>query len=467
MRAEEIIGRDSELAFLEGLWQQKGLVTCSVWGRRRVGKSTILDAFKEGKRALYLQGIRGSGYENLSSLSLDISDFLGQELPTFTDFTHLMKMVEDICKEDHTLVIIDELPYLLESSPQASSVIQKSLDRVLKHVDCMFVICGSSISVMRDETENADKPLYGRFEHTLQVKPLSISECRKFHPDMDDETSLRWYCVVGGIPQYHKVSGKRSFQQLIEEKFLAEVGSWRDDAPAVILQEFKGDSTYTGAVKCIADGSVRQSEIADKMKRDRAECKRVLDKLEFVGIVERKNPMAGAPKRPVYVIKDPFIAFHYSVITKNYKLMDGSKSADTVYRITSNDISSHIEHMFETICGEWLDSKYPILERGQWWGKSDGEFVDIDIVAKILDRNRLIHTLIGECKFSKKPMGFGLYNILISRAKDAGISENVQCMLFSALGFEDDLVEYSKENGIFLVDAEALLGKKEAPLLLE
>ena len=125
-----IIGRESELSYLENLWKKEGLVTCCIWGRRRVGKTSLLREFGKEKRALFLQGIRGSYYENLSSLSMDVSKFLGKEIPQASDLSHLMGTIEDICREEHTLVVFDELPYLLESAPQASSVIQKSLDNL-------------------------------------------------------------------------------------------------------------------------------------------------------------------------------------------------------------------------------------------------------------------------------------------------------------------------------------------------
>ena len=73
-------GRDRELQYLEDLWSSEGLVTCCVWGRRRIGKSSLLEKFSEGKRALYMQAVRGSIYENLSSLTMDISYFLGHDI---------------------------------------------------------------------------------------------------------------------------------------------------------------------------------------------------------------------------------------------------------------------------------------------------------------------------------------------------------------------------------------------------
>ena len=465
MADKGIIGRDSELSYLENLWCQKGLVTCCIWGRRRVGKTSILREFGKGKRTLFLQGIKGSYYENLSSLSLDISEFLGKDIPQAPDLSHLMKTIEGICKEEHTLVVFDELPYLLESAPQASSVIQKSLDMGLKGSDCMFVICGSSISVMRNETENANKPLYGRFDNRKQIKPLSLEVCREFHPGMDEEKSLRWYCTVGGIPYYHLNTDGKSYRQLIEEKFFDDDSSWRGDAISIILQEFNGNTDYTGAVRCIADGIVKQSEIAERLKMDRAACKRLLDDLEFVGIVERRTPMGDSPRRPVYSIKDPFISFSFSILSNNLRLIESSPSKPAVYDFLKNDIDSQISHMFERLCGDWLDSKYMVVERGQWWGRVGDADADIDIVAKVSDEQRLIHNVLGECKFSRKPMNFTAYNSLVSRAKAARFTENVIFMLFSVSGFEEELSDYAEENGIILVDGSILMGEKEPPTI--
>jgi len=465
MSGQGLIGREPELSYLEGLWQQKGLVTCCLWGRRRVGKTSILREFAKGKRALFLQGIRGSYYENLSSLSLDVSEFLGVEVPQASDLSHFMKLVESICKEEHTLVIFDEIPYLLESAAQASSVIQKSLDRGLKDLDCMFVICGSSISVMRRETEDARKPLYGRFDHRKQILPLPIDRCREFHPNMDPETSLKWYCTVGGIPYYHLGTDGKDYQKLMTEKFLDADSSWRGDAASTILQEFNGNSQYTGVVRCIADGSVKQSEIADKMKIDRAACKRILDDLEFVGIVERRIPMGGSPKKPVYSIRDPFISFSYSILSSNERLIENSPSKNAVYEVLKQPIDSHLGSVFEKVCGDWLDSNYEVIERGQWWGRIDDTDSDIDIVAKVSDGNRSVRTVLAECKFRRKPTGFQAYNALVSKAGYANFTDNLIFMMFSASGFEEEFAEYAEENGIILVDGDMLLRRKDPPKL--
>ncbi len=459
----EFIGRENELQYLENLWQSEGLVTCCVWGRRRIGKSRLLDEFSKNKRTLYMQAVGKSHYENLSSLSMDVSKFCGHEVEV-RDLSHLMGVVEELCTQEHTLVIIDEFPFLTESAPQAASVVQKSLDRGFRGVNCMFVICGSSISVMRKETESYDRPLYGRFTNSLHVKQIKSEESVKFLPGMNSYDALKWYVTVGGIPQYLLTGNKETYESNVSDLFFKHQSPWKDDAPQTILQEFGGNLNYTGAVRCIADGYVRQAEIADKLMIDRAACKRILDDLEFVDIIERKHPMGNSPKKPVYRIKDPFIAFYYTVRERNSRLIDTSDSPKKAYRLLSDRIDSHLGRMFEIVCTDWLKEHLTVTEIGSWWGRdSEGEDVDIDIVAKAVDDKDSVHTLACECKFGKNPIGFTPLNTLMRRCEDAKIGDNVKFLLFSAGGFSDELREYSEENGIVLIDCEMLTGMKEIP----
>ena len=168
--------------------------------------------------------------------------------------------------------------------------------------------------------------------------------------------------------------------------------------------------------------------------------------------------MAGSPKKPVYRIIDPFIAFHYCIISRNSKLIDTSKSPETTYGLLRNRIDSHLGHMFEIICARWLEDHYTVIEIGSWWGRdSSGEDVDIDIVAKVSDEDGTILTLACECKFGRNPIGFTPLNTLRERCETASITENVRYVLFSAGGFQEELREYADENGITLVDCETLL----------
>ncbi len=86
----------------------------------------------------------------------------------------------------------------------------------------MFVICGSSVSVMRKETESYDRPLYRRFTNSLHVKYIGLKESMKFHPQMNSYDALKWYVTVGGIPQYLPAADKETYESNLSDIFFRQ-----------------------------------------------------------------------------------------------------------------------------------------------------------------------------------------------------------------------------------------------------
>ncbi len=123
--------------------------------------------------------------------------------------------------------------------------------------------------------------------------------------------------------------------------------------------------------------------------------------------------------------------------------------------------------MFEIVRAEWLKEHLTVTEIGSWWGRdSDGEEVDIDVVAKAVDGKDAVHTVACECIFCRNPIGFTPLNALVRRCEDAKIGDNLKFVLFSAGGFSEKLREYAGENDIVLIDCGMLLGLKEIPEIL-
>ena len=166
------IGREREMGYLEELYSRPGLKTCAVLGRRQIGKSTLLREFTKDKRTVFLQFSKNSYYENFCRLRQDLEDFLGREMEDTDSFSDLMIVLRDICREEPTVVVFDELPYLMEGAPFVPSIIQRFVDADVRGLDCMVVICGSSVSIMRDAIEKIGSPLYGRFTDRLEVGEL-------------------------------------------------------------------------------------------------------------------------------------------------------------------------------------------------------------------------------------------------------------------------------------------------------
>lgn len=451
------IGREKELSILEDIWSRDGIGTCAVYGRRQIGKSTLLDRFSEGKRTLKMQFSRSSPYENLVRMRFDLSEFLDRDIPELDSMTEAMLMIADACRMERTLLILDEFPYLEEDFPQTSSILQRLIDVDLRGTDTMVVICGSSISSMRSMTEDMSSPLYGRFTNRLKVGPLSFPECRKFHPDMDPMDTLRLYMTLGGVPKYHEMTDRDSYEGCIRECFIDRIKDLSAEGASMITNELSPGSHYTSIVSCIADGSVKQSVIADKLGIDRGDCKRRLDRLESIDLIGRRSPMLSAPTQPSYAILDPMVDFHYSVLRRHENVLNGPASSDMKYEDIRQDIATFLGRRFEAICGEWLDRNMEVKRRGTWWGRVNGEDVDIDIVATVYDGPSRTRTVLAECKFRNRPMGFDALNSLEERAKAAHADENMSFVLFSGSGFTERLSEYAEDHGVMLVGPEELL----------
>lgn len=451
------IGRERELAVLEGIWSRGGVGTCAVYGRRQIGKSTLLDRFSEGRRTLKMQFSRSSPYENLVRMRSDISRFVGRDVGGIGSITEAMAAVADACRTGRTLLVLDEFPYLVEDFPQAPSVLQRLIDTDLTGTDTMVVICGSSIASMRGMTEDMSCPLYGRFTDRLRVGPLSPGECAGFHPGMDPMDALRVYMTVGGVPKYHEMMDADDYRGCIMRCFVDRIRDLRGEGSAMITNELSPGQHYTSIVSCIADGSVKQSAIADKLGIDRGDCKRRLDRLESVDIVGRRAPMLGAPVHPSYLIADPLVDFQYSVVRMHGTVLDGPADADTKYLEIEPDISTFLGRRFEVVCGEWMDRNMNVKRRGTWWGRVDGEDADIDIVATVYDEPPRTHTVLAECKFRRRPTGFDALNALERRARAAHAEEDVEFVMFSASGFDTRLEEHAEDHGIRLVGPEELL----------
>ena len=455
-----IVGRENELSYLSGIYAREGLKTCSVLGRRGVGKSTIIEEFCKGKRHLYIQFVESSKPDNLIALNICISEFTGKEVPRYETLTEYFELLGTICREDRTILVLDEFPYIQRWMPEASSVIQRFLDRTVKHTDTMVIICGSVSSVMRAETEDMSRPLYGRFKYRLSVKPLGVGVCGAFHEGMSPEDQTSLYLTVGGIPRYQERMSGSTYEECIMDGYVLGTADMQDAGPQFIRNEIDDASMHIAAVSCIAGGSVSQKEIAEKLGLDSSYCKKILDRLEDTDIIGRVNPMFGAPKRPRYYIRDNVVAFHFCVVNRIVPMISSGALRD--YTPMKHIIDTYLGQRFELLCRDFIIGQYVVKEIGRWWGRLDSEETDIDVVAKIIDGDGMTRNVFCECKHTGRKVGFGTLNTLRRRVEGLKADDPV-LVLFSASGFDDDLSEYAEEGGVILIGLEHMLGKKEPP----
>ena len=475
---QEFIGRTSELELLERIWSRERYKSCAVYGRRRIGKTRLINEFIKDKRGIVFDLIMGTENENAQRMSRILADTMNISTDSETLYD-VFGCLKRLCSEEKMIIVLDELPYLTEKNKRAASEIQHFIDWMADSTESMIIVCGSSISLMLDKLKNREDPLYGRFHHEIDLGPLSLQETRGFHPSLSDQDLLRTYLTLGGIPLYHAGAGDRDYGSIVEEYLFDASGIFYNDATDIIISEMKELSgSAMSVLECIASGLNRFGDISSRTGLSDQATDRCLKGLMGMRLIDVLHPMAGAPKHPVYMITDPSAAFFFSIIRRNYTV---SRLSEGIYDALKQQISGFLGRQFEIFCRAEIPKRYPCREIGSWWGaipvrEDDGRLLrddrgkvvtedeDIDLVATLHKGNFRID-LCAECKFTNRKASLTTLNNLERRVSFIKGDDNRILMIISVNGFEEDLEEYAVDNSVALVDMDVIIGKKPYPEL--
>ena len=452
----EFIGRERELSRLESIYSRPGVRTVVMYGRRKIGKSTLIKRFCEGKRALYIQSPRGSAADVLHNLALSISAFdgVGRE-----DYAFIQDAFEDIaalCRKEPLIVVLDEFPFMIENIPAASSVVQRFIDLSVSGTDTMLIICGSSISVMRREVEEYERPLYGRFDNRMEIGPMPFSDCMRFHPGLPKLDQVMLYLTLGGVPKYHALEVDGSYRDYVIRHFLSDTADLRDEADNMIVAELSPRDRYIGIVNAISEGRTSHKQIYERVGIDRTTCTNALANLGSIGIVDTVHPMMGAPKQPIYRVSDNIVAFCKEVVAyaDSVPMMD----AERKYSVLENRIRTFLGHRFEDMCADYVIHHWDCLEIGKWWGPDENRQIrELDIVATVLEDDVKV-SLFGDCKFINSEYA---HSTLLRFRRDMELTKDdrtQRIVLFSVSGFDDEVMDEAAMGYVTLVGLDDLTG---------
>lgn len=452
----EFIGRERELSRLESIYSRPGVRTVVMYGRRKIGKSTLIKRFCEGKRALYIQSPRGSAADVLHNLALSITAFdgVGRE-----DYAFIQDAFEDIavlCRKEPLIVVLDEFPFMIENIPAASSVVQRFIDLSVSGTDTMLIICGSSISVIRREVEEYERPLYGRFDNRMEIGPMPFSDCMRFHSGLPKLDQVMLYLTLGGVPKYHALEVDGSYRDYVIRHFLSDTADLRDEADNMIVAELSPRDRYIGIVNAISEGRTSHKQIYERVGIDRTTCTNALANLGSIGIVDTVHPMMGAPKQPIYRVSDNIVAFCKEVVAyaDSVPMMD----AERKYSVLENRIRTFLGHRFEDMCADYVIHHWDCLEIGKWWGPDENRQIrELDIVATVLEDDVKV-SLFGDCKFINSEYA---HSTLLRFRRDMELTKDdrtQRIVLFSVSGFDDEVMDEAAMGYVTLVGLDDLTG---------
>ncbi|WP_259335175.1 AAA family ATPase [Amedibacillus dolichus] len=135
--------------------------------------------------------------------------------------------------QDRTALIIDEFPYIIEENPSVKSLLQHAIDHSWKNKNIFLILCGPSVSVMKNEIMGRKSPLHDRQTATLEITPFDYLESSNFFPNYSNENKLIAYGILGGIPRYLEAfNANKSILENVASKIIRN----KSDKKAIFME---------------------------------------------------------------------------------------------------------------------------------------------------------------------------------------------------------------------------------------
>lgn len=448
------IGRERELSALDRLYRSSKFEFAVIYGRRRVGKTALINKFIDDKNAIYFMGVESNAKQNLENLSKSIMEYVsGTEVDSiFSSFQSALEYVFRLAEKERIILAIDEYPYVARSSKSLASTLQLLIDRYKDKTNLMLILCGSSMSYMEDNVLAYKAPLYGRRTSQMKLLPFNFEETCRYFKNFSNEDKALVYGIVGGTPQYFlQIDDKLNIEENIKNTFLNPVSFLYEEPINLLKQEVREPAIYTAIIAAIATGASRMSEISGKVGEDTNICAMYLKNLINLGIVQKETPYGEkSSRKSVYSIEDNMFRFWYRFVFENNSII-ARGATDLAYKRIEPQLSDYMGKIFEEICKQYLckqlilgDCPVEFMSLGRWWGNNPKEKRQEEI--DIMGEQDKTTALFAECKWTNEKVDIGVLETLIKRSELFGYKKK-HFYLFAKTGFTRGCVDKAAEMG--------------------
>lgn len=459
------VDRAAELAALERDHSRPGASLFVLYGRRRLGKTTLLRRFAEGKAAVYHMADRSTDTDARRLMAGSLAAGLGEPTLQSADFPdwYALLAAYDRLRPVHgkPVLILDEYQYLCEQEPAFSSIVQRWWDEHGRRSPLMLVLCGSVMSMMHRETLARSSPLYGRRTGQWLLTPLRFADLHHLFPKPTPRAKLEMWALTGGVPRYAELAAPyRSFADALRALVLERDGALYAEARFLLQDEVTTPNVYWSLLHAIASGAHRISEIAGRMGLAANQLTRYLAALQDMGLVRRcvsvTEPDPARSKRGIYQLADPFLRLWYGCVAPFESLLEFGRvgQAEGMMR---DRLTAHLAWAFEEACRQHAEDAAPgqgAVRVGRFWDRTtEIDSVGIDAKCRVL--------MAGECKWTAKPVDLAAARELERKVQALwpARADRIHLQLFSSGGFTPAVRRWAAHRNADLVGCAELCGQ--------
>lgn len=468
------IGRERELASLEEFYEKDGIGMTVIYGRRRIGKSTLITEFLKNKKNIFYTATKVGKNRNLELFSKQVLELLmpGVENISFNTIESVFDFINKNIGDDKVVLAIDELPYWAEKDEALLSVLQKYIDTIWQDKNLKIILCGSALSFMENKVLSEKSPLFGRRDTQINLEAFDYLDAAKFVPGYSNEDKAVCYGITGGVAKYlAMIDPTKNLDENIVRLFFRTDGYLYDETRNLLTQEFTDITIVNNIVEQIASGENTLNVIAGKIGEKEQTVLYSLEKLMNVGLVEKKKCITEEKnkKKTQYVLKDYMFKFWYEFIPNATSVIEMGQGKIYYQKAVKPFLHSFMGAVFEEMCRYYtlkqgIMGEYGcfITSVGSWWGVENftdkdsnikTQSADIDVVAlSEIDKK----AVIGECKFKNEKIDKGIYETLIRRGKLITAKYKVSKYIFFSLTGYTDWFETMSDEDVLLLTLDSL-----------
>ncbi len=462
---KKFVNRTVELKSLQQQFESDDANFIIVYGRRRVGKTSIIKEFlRMHDNSLYFLATEETEFENLQSFKAMVADFTDNELLKTADVSWVT-VFEQIARykpDEKKIIVIDEFQYIGQSNSAFPSIIQKAWDTIFKDSNIMFIVCGSYISLMKSQTLDYSSPLYGRRTAQIKLKQISFLHYGDFFTNRTREELIPFYAVTGGVPKYIEMLNQYDDIFTAIKETVLNTQSFLYEEPYFLLQkEVSEIGSYFSLIKAIAFGNHKLANISAAMGVKATNITKYLKVLMDLDLIVREVPVTEPnpekSKSGLYKLTDNYFAFWFRFVYPYRSFLEMGNTDFVLENIKKGFVQNYVSFVYEDIAREkmWelnINHQWTFMfdKIGRYWGPKTGEtdIVAIDSIGKNL--------IVGECKYTQSEVGLDVFIELKQKGsvlQQLTQSNCIEYVIFSTGGFSNTLLEESKINeSLTLID---------------
>ena len=393
-----LIGRTEELKILNQVREQEKSSLVVVYGRRRIGKSFLIERHVSQHSCLYFEGIEGQGSKyHIRMLSQQIksnfktSELLKKQYDSWEAVMELLTSYIKSRKNKKTIIFFDEYQWIASNRSRLTSIIKKYWDKEWKKMNVQLILCGSISSYMIKKVIKS-KALYGRIDLELNIKQLAPKEASLFFSKSKSELEkFKYLLIFGGTPKYlEDINQSLSFEKNLARFFFDKNSGYVNEYEKIFYSQFKEHRVYENIIRLLAKEALTLDQISKKLSfSSGGGLKSYLDNLVKAQFIKDyyASPDKLKSKIITYKIIDPFLKFYMTFVFPHRNLiLNAQEPLSLLRRITKNKLNIYLGHALENFSqlfalelAKLMDFEDEVISYGPFLKKSAQAF-QIDLL---------------------------------------------------------------------------------------